>query len=309
MTAEKKNIAASVHQLLKNQANENGEDFNLLLIRFANERLLYRLSLSKYQDRFLLKGASLLNLWFDTPHRPTRDIDLLGFGSNEIPDIEKIFSDICKVQSEDGLIFHPETVKGYNIKEGEEYQGVRVLFLAFLGNARMSLQIDVGFGDVVTPNAEMVDYPTILDFPAPQLQAYPKETVLAEKFEAMVKLGIANSRMKDFWDLRLIISEFEFDGYMVQKAVQATFARRQTTFPKDLPLALTEEFAKDIGKQTQWKAFLRKNKLDNSDDLDKIIDFLSNFFLPIIKASNQNILLNARWQKESWYFLDIEANN
>lgn len=234
--AEKKNIAASIHQRLKNLLNETGEEFNLLLRRFANERWLYRLSISEYKDRFLLKGASLFTLWFNTPHRPTRDVDLLGFGSSGIADMEKIFKEICAVETEDGLIFKPETVKGGEIKEGQEYQGVRITFMALLGTAQIKLQVDVGFGDAVTPEAETIEFPTVLDFPKPRLKAYPKETVVAEKFEAMVKLGMLNSRMKDFWDLRLMISAFEFDGTILQQAIETTFERRQTVFPENLPL-------------------------------------------------------------------------
>ena len=300
MTTEKKNLAASVHQRLYNYAKANGEDFNLLLVRFANERWLYRLSISTHKNRFLLKGASLFTLWFNVPHRPTRDIDLLGFGSNEIVGIEKAFTEICQIKADDGLEFRPETIKGSEIKEGEEYQGVRVSFLALLGNARISLQVDVGFGDAVTPKATSVAFPTVLDFPAPKLKAYPKETVVAEKFEAMVKLGMLNSRMKDFWDLRLMVSEFEFDGAIVQAAIQATFARRQTAFPTQAPLALTDEFSNDKGKQTQWSAFLRKNRLDNSKGLSEVIDLLRAFFLPIIESTQEGREFAAQWLSGKW---------
>lgn len=285
---EKKTSAASVRQRLLNHAKKSGENFNLLLIRFANERWLYRLSVSDYKDRFLLKGASLFTLWFNVPHRPTRDIDLLGFGSKEIADVEKIFREICDIESADGLVFKSEMVKGTEIKEGQEYQGVRVTFLAFLGNARINLQVDVGFGDAVTPRAETAAFPTVLDFPAPELKAYPKETVVAEKFEAMVKLGMTNSRMKDFWDLQVMIGEFEFDSVTLQKAIRATFERRRSPLPKILPLALSEEFSSDPGKQTQWKAFLRKNNLDDTKDLASVIDSLRKFFLPIIQTIDKN---------------------
>lgn len=300
--AEKKNIAASVHQRLYDYAKENGADFNQLLIRYANERWLYRLSVSEYADRFLLKGASLFTLWFDRPHRPTRDVDLLGFGSNEIADLEKIFREICAVEAEDGLTFQPESIKGAEIKEGQEYQGVRIAFLAFLGKGRINLQVDVGFGDAVTPRAETIEFPTVLDFPAPELKAYPKETVVAEKFEAMVKLGMLNSRMKDFWDLRLMTSEFEFDGAILQEAIRATFERRQTELPENLPTALTEEFSSDKAKQTQWSGFLTRNKLDGSRDLASVIDSLRNFFQSVIEASAKKKKFDARWRNGNWYF-------
>ena len=297
---EKKNIAASVHQRLYNHAKNSGEDFNLLLTRFANERFLYRLSVSDYTDRFLLKGASLFTLWFEHPHRPTRDVDLLGFGSSEIADVERVFRTICAVEAEDGLRFDAGNVKGSEIKEGQEYRGVRITLTAFLGKARINLQIDVGFGDAVTPPAETVSFPTVLDFPAPRLLAYPKETVVAEKFEAMVKLGMLNSRMKDFWDLQILTGEFDFEGATLQKAIRATFERRQTKFPEGIPLALTEEFSGDKGKQIQWNAFLRKNKLLASSDFKDLIALLGEFFTKIIEAENEKQPLVEHWQKGSW---------
>lgn len=167
----------------------------------------------------LVKGASLFTFWFEHPHRPTRDVDLLGLGSSEIADVERVFRLICATEAEDGLRFDAGNVKGAEIKEGQEYRGVRITLTAFLGKARISLQIDVGFGAAVTPPAETVNFPTVLNFPAPRLLVYPKETVVAEKFEAMVKLGMLNSRMKDLWDLQILICEFDFDGATLQKAI------------------------------------------------------------------------------------------
>lgn len=300
MTTEKKNLAASVRHRLYNHAKANREDFNQLLVRFANERWLYRLSISDYKKGFLLKGASLFTLWFNAPHRPTRDIDLLGFGSNEIADIEKIFVEICQLETADGLQFLPDTVKGTEIKEGEEYQGVRVSFLALLDNARISLQVDIGFGDAVTPRATIVSFPTVLDFPAPKLKAYPKETVVAEKFEAMVKLGMLNSRMKDFWDLHLMVREFEFDGALLQKAIQSTFDRRRTIFPINVPLALTGEFINDKGKQIQWNSFLRRSRLGEKIELGEVITLLRSFFLPLVMAIQENRKFTAQWRSIHW---------
>lgn len=298
---EKKNLAASVHQRLKNVAAASGEDFNYLLRRFANERWLYRLSASAHRDRFLLKGASLFTLWFDQPHRPTRDLDLLGFGAPNIVRLETVFREICEIAASDGLTFDPASVKGGEIKEGQEYQGIRLLFAAFLGAARINLQVDVGFGDAVTPGAETIQFPTLLEFPAPELRAYPKETVMAEKFEAMVKLGISNSRMKDFWDLQTMIGEFEFDGATVQRAIAATFERRRTILPTRLPLVLTDEFADDKSKQTQWNAFVRKNKLANAPNLAATINSLQAFFRAFIESAAQQKTLTARWQHGRWH--------
>ncbi len=288
MTEKKKNLSASVHQRLSNYARTSNEDFNLLLVRFCNERFLYRLSRSEYSGSFLLKGASLFTLWFNAPHRPTRDIDLLGFGSSEITDIEKIFRDICAVvETEDGLYFDSKSVKGADIKEGQEYQGVRITLLVLLGKSRINLQIDIGFGDAVSPQAETVEFPTVLDFPKPKLRAYPKETVVAEKFEAMVKLGLTNSRMKDFWDLDFLIREFEFDEETIKAAIAATFERRRTALPKKLPIALTADFYLDKTKQIQWQAFIRKNKLEEGKDLQEIVNSLKEFFSPIIESLNR----------------------
>ena len=249
----------------------------------------------------MLKGASLFNLWFAQPHRPTRDIDLLGFGSSEINEVETVFQNVCAVETpDDGLVFKAETVKGAEIKEGQEYRGVRITLAAFLGKARINLQIDVGFGDAVNPKAETVKFPIVLDFPAPVLRAYPKETVVAEKFEAAVKLGMLNSRMKDFWDLSVLINEFEFDGARLQNAIRATFERRQTKFPKRLPTALTEEFFGDAGKQMQWSAFLRKNKLSGSADFKQLIASLGEFFAKIINTENEKQILVEHWRQGSW---------
>ncbi len=170
-----------------------------------------------------------------------------------------------------------------------------------MGGARINLQVDVGFGDAVTPAAETVQFPTLLEFPAPGLQAYPKETVVAEKFEAMVKLGISNSRMKDFWDLQTMIGEFEFDGAILQTAIAATFERRRTVLPTRLPLALTSEFADDKGKQTQWNAFVRKNKLANARNLAATINSLQAFFRALIESAAQQKTFTARWRGGSWH--------
>lgn len=228
---QKKNLAASVKAKLTNLSRERGEELQNLLMRFASERFLYRLSLSEHKEKFLLKGAALFAFWFNQPHRPTKDLDLLGSGENDISTLETIIREICTIDGEDGLQFLVDSVEGRKIREEEVYQGVRLTFLAMLERARIPVQVDVGFGDAVTPKAKKETLPTILDLPAPKLKIYPKETVIAEKFEAMVKLGISNSRMKDFWDVRYLIKEFEFDGALLQKAIRATFASRQTPLP------------------------------------------------------------------------------
>ncbi|MFM8764913.1 MAG: nucleotidyl transferase AbiEii/AbiGii toxin family protein, partial [Spartobacteria bacterium] len=211
--AEKRNLAASVRQRLLVLGQKQGEPFDLILMRYGIERLLYRLGRSSHADRFLLKGAMLFRVWRDFSHRPTRDVDLLGFGSTETNDLEEIFRELCLQQVEpDGLLFLPSTVKAELIREQAVYGGIRVTLEARLGNARVPIQCDVGFGDAVTPAPEQIEFPALLDFPAPRLRSYPTYTVIAEKLEAIVLLGETNSRMKDFYDLWFLSREFEFDG-------------------------------------------------------------------------------------------------
>ena len=233
-----RNLAASVRQRLMNLAREQNEDFQLVLTRYALERLLYRVSQSEHRDVFVLKGAMLFQLWRNQPHRPTRDLDLLGHGENSIPRFERIFCEICKLAVEDdGLMFGAKSVRGDTIKEDQDYEGLRFNLDCRLENARIPIQIDIGFGDVVTPGATEVTYPVLLDFPAPVLPAYSRESVVAEKFQAMVMLGIANSRMKDFYDLQILARQFEFQGAVLSQAMQATFGRRHTPVGFTLPAA------------------------------------------------------------------------
>lgn len=291
------NLPASVRQRLLNIAKRDGEAFDLVLTRYALERLLYRLGQSQYHGQFLLKGAMLFAVWGGESHRPTRDVDLLGFGSSELPQVVKIFQDICQVSvGPDGLEFLPDTMRAVEIREDQEYQGVRVSFEARLGNAVIPIQIDIGYGDAVTPAPEDITYPTVLDFAAPKLRAYPIYSVVAEKFQAMVWLGIANSRMKDFYDIWIIMQKFPFEGHILGEAIEATFARRQTPLPTEAPLALTQAFANDAAKQTQWKAFLRKNALPVDDlTFPDIITALHGFLMPPTLASAKRLAFNAKW--------------
>lgn len=300
MAKETKNLAASVKARLTNQAKGKGEELQNLLMRFAAERLLYRLSKSEYKEKFLLKGAALFTLWFNEPHRPTKDLDLLGFGESDIPTLENIFKEICPIDGEDGLNFLVETVKGEKIREEEVYQGVRVTLLAMLEKAKIPVQVDVGFGDAITPKAKEETLPTILDLPAPHLKVYPKETVIAEKFEAMVKLGLGNSRMKDFWDVNYLIRKFEFDGALLQKAIRATFESRQTEFPKTLPNPLTYAFAINPLIVPRWTAFITRNRIKTSTDFSIVVKDLREFFAPLIEAETRSKTFNANWQEQKW---------
>lgn len=293
------NLAASVRQRLTNIAHARGEDFQFLLTQYALERLLYRLTQSAHAGVFVLKGAMLFQLWTGHSHRPTRDLDLLGHGEPSIARFEQIFRDVCRTGvADDGLTFLDTSVRAARIKESEEYQGIRLHIDARLANARIPLQIDVGFGDAITPGPLDATYPTLLDFPAPLLLAYPRESVVAEKFQAMVILGIANSRMKDFFDLWTLVNDFEFEGLPLALAIRATFERRQTQLPTQTPLALSPEFAEDRTKTTQWGAFLRKSKLTNAPaSLMDVISLLGAFLMPPTVAVANGNRFGKAWPK------------
>lgn len=272
-------------------------------MRYGVERFLYRLSQSRHKDRFVLKGAALLSLWFDQPHRPTKDVDLLGFGENNLSTLEEIIREICLIESDDGLAFDAKSVQGEQIREAQAYQGIRLKLIAMLATARIPVQVDVGFGDAVTPAAKSAKLPTILDLPAASMKVYPKETVVAEKFEAMVKFGLANSRMKDFWDLDQMVREFAFDGSLLQKAIRATFANRQTELPTVLPVSFTIDFTKDKRILSLWSGFIRRNRIDTSKELAVVVENLGEFFFPLIAAEASGNTFSGKWQyRDRWIY-------
>ncbi|NPC57816.1 nucleotidyl transferase AbiEii/AbiGii toxin family protein [Caenimonas soli] len=249
---------------LKQHADASKQDFNLILTYYGLERLLYRLSVSSHAPNFLLKGALLFSLWYAHPHRPTRDVDLLGFGPPDIDSAIKAFREICQIAVEDAIVFDVDSVKGAEIRKEAGYGGVRIDIQAKLDGARIALQVDIGFGDAVTPAPEAISYPLLLgDMPAAQLRAYPKYTVVAEKFHAISLLGMANTRLKDYFDLWVLLGEGTLDPSELRRAIEATFARRNTNLPKELPTGLSDAFVKDAAKDAQWKAFLRKNRLES----------------------------------------------
>jgi predicted nucleotidyltransferase component of viral defense system len=256
----------SIRARLLNRARAEGVEFQQVLTRFALERLLYRLSISDHRDQFLLKGALLFNLWYSELHRPTRDVDFLGFGPDDLPRIEAVFRDLCDILVPDGITFDPKSVKAAEIRLDANYGGVRVTLMGLLAGARCPIQADVGFGDAVTPSPEEASYPTLLaDLPAPNLRVYPKYTVIAEKFHAIVELGMENSRMKDYFDLWILLGDPTIDRPLAAKAIQATFDRRQTQQPTGIPLGLSKEFALDALKTSQWNAFVTRSKLKVPD--------------------------------------------
>ena len=256
------NVAKSVHQRLLNVRDQTGEQFNHLLMRYGLERLLYRIQAAGHGDTFVLKGAMLFALWRDVPGRPTRDMDLLGLGDLTHDRLRAIFVDTCNVRVvDDGLRFDPDSIQTDEIRDDQEYRGVRVRLLGFLGRARLAVQIDVGFGDALTPAPDDIEYPAILDFPAPRLRAYHPATVVAEKLNAMVVLGALNSRMKDFYDMHVILAHMDLDDELLGDAIRATFARRNVPLPQGVPAAFTPDFLEDGIKETQWQAFLRRSSL------------------------------------------------
>ena len=275
------NRIASIRQRLLERARIRGEDFQLVLDRYAVERLLYRLSISPHRDQFLLKGALLFALWFDQPHRPTRDADLLGFGSPDPERLAAIVAELCAIEDEDGLRFDVGSMTVEPIREEAAYEGLRARLVAFLGGARCHVQWDVGFGDAVTPGPQDMDYPVMLDeYQPPRLRVYPRETVFAEKLEAIATLGIANSRMKDYFDLLALLREGAMDSAVLADAVRATFKRRGTALPDGVPFGLTDAFATDAQKQSQWAAFLRRNRLA-APALAAVVAELRAFFVAL----------------------------
>lgn len=273
------NLAASVRARLFNYAREHDQPFDLVLTRFALERLLYRLSQSKHADRFILKGAMLLTTWFADPLRPTRDLDLLGFGDADSEAMLGTFKEILSVPADDGIEFDVDALRIDRIRDEMEYGGVRLRTTANISGARIPIAVDIGFGDATEPGLEKLVYPLLLDFPKPHLRAYARETVVAEKFQAMVMLGRANSRMKDFYDIWLLSQSFEFEDARLAQAIAATFERRRTVVPTEPPDALTDAFASDPTKIAQWEAFRRDLAIDPGA-LSAVVVTLAAFLMP-----------------------------
>lgn len=280
MAEKSRNVGASVRARLQTLAKRKGQVFDILLTRYTLERFLYRLSRSEFAGRFVLKGAMLMTTWFDDPHRPTRDLDLLGFGDSAADPMLAVFRSICAVPvDDDGIQFDIAGLRVEQIREELAYGGLRLRTTANLAGARINVVIDVGFGDAVEPGLEEIDLPVLLDLPAPHLLVYPRETVIAEKFQAMVDLGRANSRMKDFYDIWFLAKSYSFEGDRLPRAIAATFARRKTPIPVDVPDALTAAFANDPMKQQQWNAFVR-NLNTVPESLSHVVQELQEFLMP-----------------------------
>ncbi|WP_445219879.1 nucleotidyl transferase AbiEii/AbiGii toxin family protein [Bradyrhizobium sp. Pa8] len=273
-----KNVGASVRAGLLNLSKERNEPFDLLLTQYALERLLYRLSISKYKDKFVLKGAMLLRHWLDDPHRPTRDLDLLGFGDSDPQLTLGYFKEIGSIQADDGVTF-TDTLEVDTVRDDSGYSGLRLKCYSTIDGARMRIVIDIGYGDATEPGLNEIELLPLLDQPAPKLRAYPPETVIAEKFQAMVHLGLANTRLKDFYDIWVLSRTYEFKDDRLARAIRATFDRRKTEIPTERPDALSEAFANDPTKIQQWTAFIQDVAVDPGP-LAGVVEALATFLMP-----------------------------
>lgn len=277
-----KDLAASVRARLLNIAKAQGVDFNQVLVRFALERILYRLSQSAHAEHFLLKGALLFTLWYDMPHRTTRDADLLGLGPSDLESVAQTFRDIASVEVEDGIVFDPATVSVEEIRKDAGYAGARVLITGEIAKARCKTQIDIGFGDAVTPGPVHAVYPVLIAvLPAPRLRTYPVYTVIAEKLHAIALLGMTNSRLKDYLDLWVVLDREALNANTLARAIAATFIRRGMPVPAFLPVGLTDEFATDSSRQAMWHAFLKKNEI-NITPLSEVVTKLRAILEPAL---------------------------
>jgi len=267
-----KDLSASVRARLLNIAKAQGVDFNQVLVRFALERMLYRLGESVHADRFVLKGALLFTLWYDMPHRATRDADLLGFGASDLASMAQAFRDIASVRVDDGISFDPASIRVSEIRKDAGYAGARVLIDADVARARCKTQIDVGFGDAITPGPADAIYPVLIaDLPAPRLRTYPAYTVVSEKLHAIVVLGMTNSRLKDYLDLMVLLEREDLDDDMLANAIAATFMRRGMAVPGSLPVGLSDEYANDPSRQALWHTFLKKNDMPSRPLVDVVV--------------------------------------
>lgn len=289
-----KNIAASVRQKLLNRARSDKRPFAELLQYYAMERFLYRLSQSTHSKHFILKGALMLRVWESPEFRPTMDIDMLGKTSNDEANIVSQITEIINLAVEpDGLNFDVDSIQSERIKEDADYQGIRIRFRGTLDSARINMQIDIGFGDIVHPCPEECDLPTMLDFTAPRLLCYSRESAIAEKFEAMVKLGILNSRMKDFYDIWLLSRQFNFNGSQLVQAILLTFKQRGTALSDNI-VAFQAPFVEE--KQIQWTAFRKRLGQEYvPSELVDIINQLSAFLTPVVETAQNGDAFDKRW--------------
>lgn len=279
----RQNVSASVRQRLLNRSKADNRSFNELLQYYAMERFLYRLSLSDHAQHYILKGALMLRAWNSPEFRPTMDIDMLGKTGNEEENITAQIRDILAVEIEpDGLTFDSNSIQTERITEDADYEGIRVRFRGALGTARIIMQIDIGFGDIVYPGPEKAELPCMLDSPAPSLLCYSRESTIAEKFEAMIKLGQLNSRMKDFYDIWLLSRQFEFELSSLAEAVRLTFKQRGTELNEPID-AFSADFISS--RQPMWAAFRKRLKQDHvPESFQEMATEVELFLEPVIKG-------------------------
>lgn len=280
MAKQPKDIVASVRQRLLNIAREEGQIFDVVLVSFGLERLIYRLSVSDHHNNFVLKGGMLVTLWTTNPGRFTRDVDFLGFGDDDETALKAVFAEILAIDADDGLIFDAANLEAASIREDQVYGGMRLRTIAYLGKTQIPITIDIGFGDAMTEPEYTIDYPSLLDLPTGTIRAYSPATVLAEKFQALISLGLANGRMKDFYDMWEIPRSTEITKEELLTAVEATFARRETKVPDARPEALTVAFTEDSLKIQQWQAYAASVDLDGVE-LASVTDAIWELFKPI----------------------------
>lgn len=294
-------IEKSIHHRLLNFRDQVQRPFNEILQHFFIERFLYRLSLSPYQQRFILKGGLMLKVWYGTHARPTKDIDMLAQANNSPANLRKIIQEIISVDvPNDGIIFDPDTIESAPIQKDSEYQGVRVILKGNFAKIPVHIQLDFGFGDLVTPQPQWLDYPQLLNFGTPRLQGYTQETLIAEKYQAMVDLGQYNTRLKDFFDIWLLAQNHHFVGQTLALALATTFQHRNTTIPETSPVALTPVFYQDQEKLNSWKAFLAKSNLAYVE-FAQVIQLLDQFLLPPSQALVHNQPFNLVWSPLSYW--------
>ena len=299
MTAKNvKDLAASIRQKLLNRSKSENQSFEEIVRRYAMERFLYRLGLSQYKEQLILKGALMFAVWKNSISRTTLDIDMLGRISNSVTVIEKCICDICTIKSEDdGLIFDPSTVKSESITKDADYVGRRVLFTGKLSTMRISMQIDIGFGDMVFPEPDRIIMPSFFDMPKAEILGYTKESAIAEKFHAMVLMGALNSRIKDFYDIWILSKTFDFTGERLSQAIKSTFERRDLAIQENIT-AFTDDFAKE--KQSQWQVFRKKMKFaDAPESFREITKQVETFLNPITLSLLQKSPQPKNWNPQS----------
>jgi hypothetical protein len=294
----RRNLAASVAARLLDRARKAGDDYQTLLTSYCLERFLHRLGRSDRRDRFVLKGAMLLRLWSDRPYRATLDLDLLRRGDGGHDAIrDDLLAIVATPVEPDAVEFDGQGIRIEAIRVEDEYAGTRAKLPAHCGKARLVLQIDMGTGDAVWPAPLACTYPTLLDFPAPELLAYPREAVVAEKFEAMVVLGDRNSRIKDFFDLHHLASRFGFDRTTLAEAVRRTFERRRTPIPQESPIALTREYWENPSRPAQVRAFARRAGIElQAGFADECARMLDAFLSPVMEDARSASAVTGRWE-------------